>query len=322
MWWRRRRYLLLEIDQIIARSQAVAESILRELPGHDGLANLAGNVVESAKEAERCTRAMSRPWSLHRLPPIFLFTSLIALLGWIYLHFVHVASIDVAISSTDATDLQARLEASDDLRSKIHVTEGSRQNLELLAHGEVVSARILGPVPGGRLRIVPVGGGELDARISRFRRLLRRAHGQFLPEHPNLILFGTLAARPAAANLYALEAALLGTQVERWDRFPRKGHRVAHGRADDGFWHGRRHERSDFAGWFSAASDAGEEPGGWWDRESLAEDRGGAPGAGHADAPGDVPPDRDAGRERDARADEVREWLGTLLGPPQRALGL
>ena len=147
MWWRRRRYLLLEIDQIIARSQAVAESILRELPGHDGLASLAGNVVESAKEAERCTRAMSRPWSLHRLPPVFLFTSLVALLGWIYLHFVHVASIEVAISSSDASDLRQRLEESEDLHPRVRITDGSRENLDLLARGEVDLAFVQGGVP-------------------------------------------------------------------------------------------------------------------------------------------------------------------------------
>lgn len=147
MWWRRRRYLLLEIDQIIVRSQAVAESILRELPGHDGLANLAGNLVESAKEAERCTRAMSRPWSLHLLPPLFLITSIAALLGWIYLHFVHAASIDVAISSSDATELRERLDSSGELRPVIRVTSGSRDNLDLLARGEVDLAFVQGGVP-------------------------------------------------------------------------------------------------------------------------------------------------------------------------------
>ena len=93
---------------------------------------------------------MSRPWSLHRLPPIFLFTSLVALLGWIYLHFVHVASIDVAISSTDATELRERLEASEDLRPVIRSTSGSRENLELLARREVDLAFVQGgvPIPG------------------------------------------------------------------------------------------------------------------------------------------------------------------------------
>mgnify|MGYP001605438885 CR=1 FL=1 len=176
---------------------------------------------------------------------------------------------------------------------------------------EVVSARILGPVPGEHLRLISVGGGELDARVIRCRRLLRRAHGQFLPEHPNLILFGTLAARPPAESLYALETALLGTQVERWDRYPRQGARIAHGRADDGFWHGRRHEQSAFAGWFSATATDAEGPGGWWDRAVLTESGSRSPD----DEGARDPMDQD-------EHEEVRAWLAALLGPPQRALGM
>lgn len=186
------------------------------------------------------------------------------------------------------------------LRRFLELASVGEEQRHLDARGaEAVSARILGPVPGETLRLIPVGTGELDARVARVRRLLRRAHGQFLPDHPNLILFGTLAEQPTAESLYALETALLGTQVERWDRFPRKGHRVAYGRADDGFWCGRRHEASRVAGWFSAASADRDRSGGWWDRDALA-----------------VSPNADPGQE------EVRAWLETLLGPPQRALGL
>lgn len=193
-----------------------------------------------------------------------------------------------------------------ELRRFLELASVGEEQRHLDARGrEVLSARILGPVPGERLRLIPVGGGELDAGIARFRRLLERAHGQFLSEHPNLILFGSVVERPAAASLYALEAALLGTQVERWDRFPRKGHRVAHGRADDGFWHGRRHERSGFAGWFAAAAPEPQRPGGWWDRDALLE----APRV-----------DRDTPAEATS-PDDVRSWLTALLGPAQQALG-
>lgn len=180
-----------------------------------------------------------------------------------------------------------------------HASVGEEQRHLDGRGAEVLSARILGPVPGERLRLIPVGGGEIDARVARLRRLLGRAYGQFLPDHPNLILFGVLAERPTAGSLYALEAALLGTQVERWDRFPRKGQRVAHGRADDGFWHDRRHEQSALAGWFSAASSDPSGPGGWWDRIALSETREAAP-----------------------ELEGVRSWLEALLGPAQQALGL
>jgi len=186
-------------------------------------------------------------------------------------------------------ELQRFLEQASTGEEQRHLDERGR---------EVLSVRMLGPVPGGHLRLVPIGAGELDARVGRYRRLLGRAHGQFLPEHPNLILFGTLVEHPPAESLYALETALLGTQVERWDRYPRRGDRVAHGRADDGFWHGRRHEASRFAGWFSAASTEAAGPGGWWAR-------GGA------------------GVDAETSADEpTRRWLEDLLGPGQRPLGI
>jgi hypothetical protein len=45
------------------------------------------------------------------------------------------------------------------------------------------------------------------------------------------------------------ESALLGAHIERWDRHPPTGSRIAHGRADDGFWSGTRHLDSHAACW-------------------------------------------------------------------------
>ena len=44
--------------------------------------------------------------------------------------------------------------------------------------------------------------------------------------------------------------ALLGSHVERWDAFPPRGKRIAHGRAADGLWHANRYAESTTAGWF------------------------------------------------------------------------
>ena len=67
--------------------------------------------------------------------------------------------------------------------------------------------------------------------VNRVRRLLRRAREQFLPGGENIIVvFGPRSAR------WIFLHALPGTPIERWDRFPRRGERVAFGHGGDGFW--------------------------------------------------------------------------------------
>lgn len=69
--------------------------------------------------------------------------------------------------------------------------------------------------------------------VDRVRRLLKRARDQFLAGGENIIvLFGPRSAK------WIFTQALLGTPVERWDQYPRRGERVALGNADDGFWSG------------------------------------------------------------------------------------
>ncbi len=128
----------------------------------------------------------------------------------------------------------------------------------------VAQVRIVGPNDAGRVRIVPASTTDLDARVVRFRRLLRRAYRQFLPGVENLVLFGTVRATADPEARIALADALLGTPMERWDRFPMLGDRVAHGRGTDGFWESKRHAASRLAGWFAAESAAATEAGRWW----------------------------------------------------------
>jgi hypothetical protein len=61
----------------------------------------------------------------------------------------------------------------------------------------------------------------------------------------------------------AVETALLGSVIERWDRFPPRGHRVAHGRADDGFWSRGRCEMSSVVAWLPVD---GSSPARVWER--------------------------------------------------------
>ena len=45
------------------------------------------------------------------------------------------------------------------------------------------------------------------------------------------------------------ESALLGQHIERWDTWPPRGRRIAHGRAEDGFWDRESRINSVVAGW-------------------------------------------------------------------------
>ncbi len=128
----------------------------------------------------------------------------------------------------------------------------------------VAQVRVVGVNDAGRVRIVPASATDLELRVVRFGRLLGRAYRQFLPGVENVILFGTArrAADPEAR--IALADALLGTPMERWDRFPMRGDRVAHGRGTDGFWQSVRHPSSRLAGWFAAEPLQPAEPGRWW----------------------------------------------------------
>lgn len=136
----------------------------------------------------------------------------------------------------------------------------------------------------GRLRIIARGtephvtvalalADAPDDRRARILRLLRRAYDQFMPGAENVILVCA-----DAASEHDLETALHGTHIERWDRLPPRGERVAHGRADDGFWSGRRRERSRLIGRFEVASDGRYAPRRLWVR--------GGSGGGSTDAPG------------------------------------
>lgn len=114
---------------------------------------------------------------------------------------------------------------------------------------EIGGVRILAPHPGqdGGEHVnvaigLPTGFIDLSPRM---RRLLRRAHDQFMPKVANVIVLASSHDEDVAD----FDAALLGSHIERWDQFPPRGRRVAHGRAPDGFWHGRRFDDSSQAVW-------------------------------------------------------------------------
>ncbi len=132
---------------------------------------------------------------------------------------------------------------------------GSRIGDELTVRDEWTSqeigwVRIIAPSDGSHVTLVigmpSTGSGGFTDESPRMRKLLRKAYLQFMPKAPNVILMGTSHERDVAE----FESALLGSHIERWDEHPPKGSRIAHGRAEDGFWSGRGFERSQVAAWF------------------------------------------------------------------------
>jgi len=81
------------------------------------------------------------------------------------------------------------------------------------------------------------------------------------------------AGRARIAEAYVTlkngEVWLLGSHIERWDAFPPRGRRVAHGRAADGFWADRRFHESQLACWFRLDADTDEIRTRLWKREAA-----------------------------------------------------
>lgn len=97
-----------------------------------------------------------------------------------------------------------------------------------------------------RVELIGISDPDADERVVvRTGRLLRRAYHQFAPGFENVIV---LAGGGFDAERL-IDRAILGGHVERWDRLPRVGQRVAHGRDDRGLWTGRRYERSQLVAW-------------------------------------------------------------------------
>jgi len=120
---------------------------------------------------------------------------------------------------------------------------------ELVVHDdegrEIGGVLIVAPWEGTHVTLViGLPSGFVD-QSQRIRRLLRRAYRQFMPRQANVILIccSHVTEREDFKN------ALLGSHIERWDAFPPRGRRIAHGRAADGFWHGYRHADSRAVGW-------------------------------------------------------------------------
>ena len=141
---------------------------------------------------------------------------------------------------------------------------------ELVVHdddgSEIGGVLIAAPWKGDHVSLlIGLPSGFIDETL-RFRKLLRRAHRQFMPKATNVIIVCSTHLSDRAD----LESALLGSHIERWDAYPPQGRRVAHGRAEDGFWSGRRYEMSSVVAWFRLGADDARFQPHVWRREDGA----------------------------------------------------
>jgi hypothetical protein len=93
---------------------------------------------------------------------------------------------------------------------------------------------------------------SFDDHVPRFQATLRKAFSQFMPRHENLIV-----VCGSSGVIDAFATALLGSQMERWDKRPRAGELVAYGRGGDGFWAGAMRNQSRLAAYWPLAAGSG-----------------------------------------------------------------
>ncbi len=143
----RKRLLRLEIDPVIEQADAIAQRVRVELPTHSGLARASEGVLNAALEAKRVAAVLRRPWGLHRLPAAFLAVALLLLAAWVYWKFFHVSRLTIAVPERDAIKLHQRLSRDPRVHFEKRLTQGSRQNAELLTAGKVDLAFVQGGIP-------------------------------------------------------------------------------------------------------------------------------------------------------------------------------
>ena len=139
--------LKLEIAPIIRSAEDLRAMVLRQLPGHSGLARAAQGVADAAREAEQVSRQLSRPVSLHRLPAVFLALALLALVGWVYWRFFHTQTLTIAMPDRDFQELHERIARAGQVRFRQVNIRGSREAAELVNAGKVDLAVVQGGLP-------------------------------------------------------------------------------------------------------------------------------------------------------------------------------
>lgn len=134
----------LMIDPVVTSAEEIVRRVREELSEHKGLDSAAHGVARAAREAQQVSRQLRKPFGLHRLPAVFLGVALLAFGIWIYLRFLHVKTLVIALPETDAVELHERVNEGGRIRIREQTTEGSRESLKLLTEEKVDLAFVQG----------------------------------------------------------------------------------------------------------------------------------------------------------------------------------
>ena len=116
----------------------------------------------------------------------------------------------------------------------------------------IARLRVIAPSAGGTIELVADLSSAFDNHVPRFQNTLRKAFTQFMPRGENIIV---VCGSSGAVEAFA--TALLGSNIERWDKRPRVGELVAYGRGGDGFWSGAMRNQSRMAAYWPMAKATG-----------------------------------------------------------------
>lgn len=136
----------LEIRALIETADGLASTVKTDLPSHEGLARCSASIAQAARNAEVVSKKMQRPFSLHRLPVMFLAVAIVALLSWTYVTFFRVTSLSLALPNRDAVELKERLRTNPRLSIEVVEVPGSREAATLVATGQVDLAFVQGGI--------------------------------------------------------------------------------------------------------------------------------------------------------------------------------
>ena len=116
----------------------------------------------------------------------------------------------------------------------------------------IARLRVIAPSAGGTVELVADLSSAFDNHVPRFQNTLRKAFTQFMPRGENIIV---VCGSSGAVEAFA--TALLGSNIERWDKRPLVGELVAYGRGGDGFWSGAMRNQSRMAVYWPMAKATG-----------------------------------------------------------------
>lgn len=135
----------LQIEGIIESATRIQSRIEKDLASHSGLGIAVGEVITAANHAKRVSQKARNPWSINKLPAIFLAFALISFLVWIYWNFLHVSIVSIAVPSSDFTEENLKSLRKNTLRPVL--VDSSAQAIEELNRKRVDFALIQGGIP-------------------------------------------------------------------------------------------------------------------------------------------------------------------------------